>query len=146
MCENLNHSLVASAITKGWHQGFGMFSVVHQMCLILLLKDMLQTTVWRGISVGHTGCNGQNGSSAVANIARPNIEHVNGTMSQNIGGGGIVSGSGNDMYQNRFSQWAAALNKFRLGAERSCFQMKTSWGLHSLFPWKRNVTVAWDAK
>jgi len=69
-----------------------------------------------GVSVGHNGCNGQNGTSTVPNIARPNIESVNGTVSQNIAGGGIVSGSGsgNDVYQNRFPQREAALNKFRL--------------------------------
>ncbi|XP_039828716.1 two-component response regulator-like PRR73 isoform X2 [Panicum virgatum] len=67
------------------------------------------------VSVGHNGCNGQNGSSAAApNIARPNMECVNGTMSKNMAGGGSVSGSGNDMYQNRFPQREAALNKFRL--------------------------------
>ncbi|AQL07506.1 Two-component response regulator-like APRR3 [Zea mays] len=85
-----------------------------------------------GVSVGHNGCNGQNGSSAVPNIARPNIESINGTMSQNIAGGGIVSGSGsgNDMYQNRFLQREAALNKFRLkrkdrnfGKKVACFQL-----------------------
>jgi len=31
-----------------------------------------------------------------------------------MAGGGSVSGSGNDMYQNRFPQREAALNKFRL--------------------------------
>ena len=83
------------------------------------------------VSVGHNGCNGQNGSSAAApNIARPNMECVNGTMSKNMAGGGSVSGSGNDMYQNRFPQREAALNKFRLkrkdrnfGKKVACFQL-----------------------
>ncbi|CAN6295507.1 unnamed protein product [Urochloa humidicola] len=65
-----------------------------------------------GVSGAHNGCNGQNGSSAAPNIARPNMESVNGTMSENVAGGG--SGSGNDVYQNRFPQREAALNKFRL--------------------------------
>ncbi|CAM0145172.1 unnamed protein product [Urochloa decumbens] len=67
-----------------------------------------------GVSGAHNGCNGQNGSSAAPNIARPNMESVNGIVSENVAGGGSGSGSGNDMYQNRFPQREAALNKFRL--------------------------------
>ncbi|XP_034572524.1 two-component response regulator-like PRR73 isoform X2 [Setaria viridis] len=66
------------------------------------------------VSGGHNGSNGQNGSSAAPNIARPNMESVNGTMSKNVAGGGSGSGSGNGTYQNRFPQREAALNKFRL--------------------------------
>ncbi|XP_062210848.1 two-component response regulator-like PRR73 [Phragmites australis] len=57
-----------------------------------------------------------NGSCAAPNIARPNMESVNGIMEKNGAGGGngSGSGSGNDMYQNRFPQREAALNKFRL--------------------------------
>ncbi|KAF8683760.1 hypothetical protein HU200_044693 [Digitaria exilis] len=69
-----------------------------------------------GVSGGHNGCNGQNGSSAAPNIARPNVESVNGTISKNVAGGGSggASGSGIDLCQNRFPQREAALNKFRL--------------------------------
>jgi pseudo-response regulator 7 len=47
-----------------------------------------------------------------------------------VAGGGSGSGSGNDMYQNRFPQREAALNKFRLkrkdrnfGKKVACFQL-----------------------
>jgi pseudo-response regulator 7 len=83
-----------------------------------------------GVSVGHNGCNGQNGSSPAPDIARPNMECVDGTRSKNVAGGGSGSGSGNDMYQNRFPQREAALNKFRLkrkdrnfGKKVACFQL-----------------------
>ncbi|OEL19997.1 Two-component response regulator-like PRR73 [Dichanthelium oligosanthes] len=66
------------------------------------------------VNGGRNGCNGQNGSSAAPNIARPNMESVSGTMSKNVAGGGGGNGSGNDMYQNRFPQREAAVNKFRL--------------------------------
>ncbi|KAK3147595.1 hypothetical protein QOZ80_3BG0284400 [Eleusine coracana subsp. coracana] len=64
----------------------------------------------------HNGSNGQNGCSAAPNIARPNIESVNGIMAKNGtgNGSGSGSGSGNDMYHNRYPQREAALNKFRL--------------------------------
>lgn len=67
-----------------------------------------------GVSGGHNGCNAQNGSGAALNISRPNMESVNGTMSNNVAGGGSGSGSGNDVYQNWFPQRQAAVNKFKL--------------------------------
>jgi pseudo-response regulator 7 len=68
------------------------------------------------ISGSHNGSNGQNGCSAAPNIARPNIESVNGIMAKKGAGGGSGSGSGcgNDMYHNRYPQREAALKKFRL--------------------------------
>ncbi|GJN08223.1 hypothetical protein PR202_ga26119 [Eleusine coracana subsp. coracana] len=67
-------------------------------------------------SHNHNRSNGQNGCSAAPNIARPNIESVNGIMAKNGAGNGSGSGSGsgNDMYHNRYPQREAALNKFRL--------------------------------
>lgn len=83
-----------------------------------------------GVSGGHNGCNGQNGNSAAPNIARPNVESVNCTMSKNVAGGGSGGVSGNGMYQNRFPQREAAVNKFRLkrkdrnfGKKVACFQL-----------------------
>ncbi|KAJ1297660.1 hypothetical protein BS78_01G393800 [Paspalum vaginatum] len=87
-----------------------------------------------GVSGGHNGCSAQNGTSTAPNIARPNMESVNGTVSNNVAGGGngsgSGSGSGNDVYQNRFPQREAAVNKFRLkrkdrnfGKKVACFQL-----------------------
>jgi pseudo-response regulator 7 len=81
-------------------------------------------TVNGGVSGGRNGCNGQNGSSAAPNIATPNMESVNGTVSKNVAGGG--SGSGNDTYQNRFPQREAALNKFRLKRKDRNFSKKVA--------------------
>jgi len=68
------------------------------------------------ISGSNNGSNTQNGSSAVPDIARPNME--SGTMNNIEADGGNGSGSGpsrsgNDICQNQLSQREAALNKFR---------------------------------
>ncbi|KAL6645773.1 hypothetical protein ACP70R_017381 [Stipagrostis hirtigluma subsp. patula] len=80
-----------------------------------------------GISGCRNGSNGQNVSSAAApNIAIPNMESVNGIMGKNGAGcgHGSGSGSGNDMYQNKFPQREAALNKFRLKRKDRDFSKK----------------------
>jgi pseudo-response regulator 7 len=65
------------------------------------------------ISGSNNGSNGHNGCGAAPNMARPNIESVpNGIVAKNGAGGG--SGSGTDMYHNRYPRREAALNKFRL--------------------------------
>lgn len=80
------------------------------------------------ISDSHNASNGQNGCSAAPNIARPNMESVNGIMAKNGAGGGSRSGSGsgNDMYHNRYPQREAALNKFRLKRKDRNFGKKVA--------------------
>jgi pseudo-response regulator 7 len=86
------------------------------------------------ISGSHNGSNGQNGCSAAPNIARPNIESVNGIMAKKGAGGGSGSGSGcgNDMYHNRYPQREAALKKFRLKRKDRNFSKQVAYYQHML--------------
>ncbi|XP_022765293.1 two-component response regulator-like PRR37 isoform X2 [Durio zibethinus] len=70
------------------------------------------------------GSNGQNGSSTALNTGGMNLESEIGVPGKGGTVGGIGFGGSNGVYQNRFAQREAALNKFRQKRKERCFEKK----------------------
>ncbi|KAH7553466.1 hypothetical protein ACOSP7_029809 [Xanthoceras sorbifolium] len=76
------------------------------------------------VSGSNHGSNGQNGSSTAMNAGGMNGESDNGAAGKSGCGDASGSGSGNRVYQNKFSQREAALTKFRQKRKERCFRKK----------------------